>query len=620
MLPAPFTYTPNPDFFGIDTWEYTTRSELDDTTPQTTLVTVEVLPVNDPPVRIINFGQPILLNFTLENGRLSNATVDLSTLYDDIDSDIIVISAFGLESTGMSQFNIYGDGMDITSALRNGSIVVLMDPVIIIEPVFNETDTMMRLPAFDMNCSASDNEASIPGSEFMFRPGPSIRVLNGLDKTLILATTIPIGLCMLCAIAALLVMTFYFSAHKTILETFVEKAQIEKDDIILGEEIGSGQFGQVYKATWHLADVAVKTVKLSALSPETSEENKEKALQDFLEEARLAHNLRAHENVTTFFGVSTQSDPYYIVMEFCDGGSLQSYRSKHGPFSPETQLNYAKQIAAGMHHLHAEDLIHRDLAARNIMLKNGICKVADLGYPILNLFSISSPFLFSRLTINLATQVSLNQIPVKWTAPEALSRGIFSPASDAYSYGVVLYEISQGHPPWTGYTNRQVRDLVVSGKTYELPATMLPTYLKLIHSCSGFLPETRYSFKEIKALLDSDTHSKAKLLPQTTFSNFVAAKDCESSDSNEYTDPADSTYKPSSGDVYLMTPQRSKPEFQRLENNYLVSGDLPTKPKPNPEGEAIDEYLFSPESADTSKYGFTPSDKKPKKSKRTVSK
>ena len=49
------------------------------------------------------------------------------------------------------------------------------------------------------------------------------------------------------------------------------------------------------------------------------------------------------------------------------------------------------------------------------------------------------------------------KVPVKWTAPEALSYKRYSTASDVWSYGCLVYEIwSVGHKPFEGYTNREV--------------------------------------------------------------------------------------------------------------------------------------------------------------------
>ena len=63
------------------------------------------------------------------------------------------------------------------------------------------------------------------------------------------------------------------------------------------------------------------------------------------------------------------------------------------------------------------------------------------------------------------------QIPVKWTAPEALQYKKYSTASDMWSYGCVLYEIwSLGHKPFEDINNIQVN---TSSKSFSMDHCML---------------------------------------------------------------------------------------------------------------------------------------------------
>jgi B-Raf proto-oncogene serine/threonine-protein kinase len=55
-----------------------------------------------------------------------------------------------------------------------------------------------------------------------------------------------------------------------------------------------------------------------------------------------------------------------IVTEWCQGGSLHDYLRKHPNVSQEQRIEWIRQIAQGMMHLHLEKIIHRDLAARNV--------------------------------------------------------------------------------------------------------------------------------------------------------------------------------------------------------------------------------------------------------------
>ena len=61
-------------------------------------------------------------------------------------------------------------------------------------------------------------------------------------------------------------------------------------------------------------------------------------------------------------------------------------------------------------------------------------------------------------------------LPVRWMSPESLADGIFTPMSDIWSFGVLLYEIiTFGSFPFQGLSNNQVLENVKSGTTLAIP-------------------------------------------------------------------------------------------------------------------------------------------------------
>ncbi|CAI2737487.1 unnamed protein product [Dicrocoelium dendriticum] len=250
--------------------------------------------------------------------------------------------------------------------------------------------------------------------------------------------------------------------------------------------------------------VAVKTLRANV---------PQKAHQDFLKEASTMETL-SHDNVIKLIGVITQSEPMAIVTEFMKYGSLDKYLNKAGKVIKCKQLlQMILDICEGMKYVSGLGYVHRDLAARNILVSETIvCKISDFGLAR----SLEDGFTDD---INAFKE---GKVPIRWTAPEAVLYRRFSPASDVWSFGIVIWEVfTYGQRPYCDWTNQTVINMLESG--YRLPAPdQCPLGLQnLMLECWSADPTTRPNFKRIADEIASLMMTEPEVLSSDTTMIFL---------------------------------------------------------------------------------------------------
>ncbi|XP_016852146.2 ephrin type-A receptor 5 isoform X4 [Anolis carolinensis] len=265
--------------------------------------------------------------------------------------------------------------------------------------------------------------------------------------------------------------------------------EIEASCISIERVIGAGEFGEVCSGRLKVPGkrelpVAIKTLKVGY---------SDKQRRDFLGEASIMGQFD-HPNIIHLEGVVTKSKPVMIVTEYMENGSLDTFLKKNdGQFTVIQLVGMLRGIASGMKYLSDMGYVHRDLAARNILINsNLVCKVSDFG--------------LSRILEDdpeAAYTTRGGKIPIRWTAPEAIAFRKFTSASDAWSYGIVMWEVvSYGERPYWEMTNQDVIKAVEEG--YRLPSPMdcPATLYQLMLDCWQKERNSRPKFDEIVCTLD----------------------------------------------------------------------------------------------------------------------
>uniref|UniRef100_A0A2H8TTT4 Tyrosine-protein kinase Fps85D n=2 Tax=Melanaphis sacchari TaxID=742174 RepID=A0A2H8TTT4_9HEMI len=192
-----------------------------------------------------------------------------------------------------------------------------------------------------------------------------------------------------------------------------------------------------------------------------------------------------------------------IVMELVAGGSLLSYlRNNSKTLSVLQLVSMCRDAAAGMMYLESKNCIHRDLAARNCLVDDKITvKISDFG--------------MSREEEEYIVSDGMKQIPIKWTAPEALNFGKYTTLCDVWSYGVLCWEIfAKGGTPYSGLSNSKAREKIDTGYRMPAPEGTPEEIYRLMLQCWQYQPENRPHFDRIYEIMESLVKSLSPVSPK----------------------------------------------------------------------------------------------------------
>ncbi|EDQ87595.1 uncharacterized protein MONBRDRAFT_27123 [Monosiga brevicollis MX1] len=260
-----------------------------------------------------------------------------------------------------------------------------------------------------------------------------------------------------------------------------DKWELNAGELILGRQLGKGEFGIVHHATYLDDVMAVKELRPGATSSQA---------RSFIEEALIMKQLTesgGHMNVMPLIGVTMQAMPLRIVVPYMQSGSLsENLRTSHliNPefFDLRQRLYFAMDIALGMEFLAEQQVVHRDLATRNVLLtENWVGVVADFGLAR----EVKS---FSRSNRQQSTGYYRKTgeviAAVRWMPPEVFTSGVFEELSDVWAFGVTVWEIfSWAALPYEELNHDNVISEVLKGVRLKQPEEMPTIIFMLLQRC-----------------------------------------------------------------------------------------------------------------------------------------
>lgn len=230
---------------------------------------------------------------------------------------------------------------------------------------------------------------------------------------------------------------------------------------VLEKMIGSGSFGEVWRARDNQTDVEVAVKIYVAMD--------QKGLEDFRKEFQLSFNLN-HTNLlhANYLGINTEDNRPFLVMPFCSRGASTRYA---GNMSERELWKFLKDVSAGLAYLHAQQppIIHQDIKPDNILvLQNGDFVVTDFG-------------ISKQLRMSMRRSASRNSAgAVAYMGPERFNKTYQTiKASDIWSLGASVYELATGDLPFSGMGGAFQKR---GAETPDLPG-FSPELEKMIASC-----------------------------------------------------------------------------------------------------------------------------------------
>ena len=172
-----------------------------------------------------------------------------------------------------------------------------------------------------------------------------------------------------------------------------------KSRVVIGEYqmiklLGEGTTAKVFLAQHNSSKalIAIKRIRIDFINENAS--NREY----FFNELQIMNKLK-HPNLLHCYELYQTTSNFYILMEYCDGGSLKHLRGNQGGLTEEASLVYMKQIMEGFKALKRHKIIHRDVKLENLLIKDNILKIADFGTAKRGMESTSTKMIGSFLTM-----------------------------------------------------------------------------------------------------------------------------------------------------------------------------------------------------------------------------
>ena len=275
------------------------------------------------------------------------------------------------------------------------------------------------------------------------------------------------------------------------------------DEYTLNQFLGKGTFGEVYLTTKKNSNFLFATKRMSKDFVEDP-----KYIKYFNNEISILNKL-FHKNIVKLEALKKTKNHYYVIMEYCNGGTLTECLEKyknlyHRPFTEEIVQHIMRQVVSAVNYMHDLRIIHRDLKLDNILVKfeneedkNNLnllkaeIKIIDFGFAAykeqsgLLKTAIGSPMNMDPLILQ------------KFNSGGKLNKELgYDEKADIWSLGTLCYQMLIGNSAFDAYNMKELVSKVEEG-TYKVPSDLSKETVSFLNAMLQYDPNRRLSANEL---------------------------------------------------------------------------------------------------------------------------
>ena len=244
------------------------------------------------------------------------------------------------------------------------------------------------------------------------------------------------------------------------------------------ELVGQGNYGRVYKAM-HKKTGKIYSAKIAYIE-------KTNEVESFKKEINILSQCN-NQYIVHYFASYIKGHQIWIILEFCDGGSLyELIRILPRNLNEEEIASLVSMILKGLIFLHENKKIHRDIKTENILLTHeGIAKLADFGVSTQLMHS------FSKKITKIGTPF--------YMSPEVILQNKYDYKCDIWSLGITTIEMAEGEPPFAKVKGYWVLKKIITHppKGLKNKEKWSKEFNDFVEKCLIYDPEKRPSAKEL---------------------------------------------------------------------------------------------------------------------------